>query len=49
MSGGFPIAVGAIGGAALGFAVGEPTACFLIGLALGIAAAVAIWLIDRRR
>jgi len=49
MSGGFPIAIGAIGGAAVGFLVGQPTACFFVGVALGVAVAVVIWLIDRRR
>lgn len=48
-AGGFLIAVGAIGGAAVGFAIDEVTPCFLIGTALGIAAAIALWLVDRRR
>jgi glucose dehydrogenase len=42
-AGGFPIAFGAIGGAALGFAVGQPTFYLLAGLALGIVAALLIW------
>ncbi|CAN5506114.1 hypothetical protein BH09PSE4_BH09PSE4_17860 [soil metagenome] len=49
ISGGVPLMIGMLGGAAIGFMVGEPTACFLIGTALGIAAATAIWLVDRRR
>ena len=36
-------AFGAIGGAALGFAVGEPTFYLLAGLGIGIAAALLIW------
>lgn len=46
-AGGLPIALGAVGGAGLGFVVGEPTICFLAGLALGIAAALLIWLRGR--
>ena len=46
-AGGFPIAVGAIGGAVLGSAAGQPTLGFCAGLAAGVAVAVLIWL--RRR
>ena len=42
-AGGLPIALGAIGGAAVGFVVGQPTICFLVGLGLGIAVALLIW------
>lgn len=42
-AGGFPIAIGAIGGAVLGVVAQEPTIGFLAGLAAGIAVAVAIW------
>lgn len=42
-AGGLPIALGAIGGAAVGFVVHQPTICFLIGLGLGIAVALLIW------
>jgi hypothetical protein len=38
------VMVGAIGGVALG----QPTIGFLVGLAVGIALAVGVWLIDRR-
>ena len=48
-AGGFLIMLGALGGAAVGFAIGQATPGFLIGIALGICAAVAVWLIDRRR
>ena len=48
-AGGFLIMLGALGGAAIGFTRGEATPGFLIGIALGTAAAVAIWLLDRRR
>ena len=47
-AGGFPIAIGAIGGTAIGVAIGQVTIGFLAGLAAGIVAAVAIWLLGRR-
>ena len=43
-AGGFLIAIGAILGAAIGLARGESTAGFLIGTALGIGGAIAVWL-----
>jgi hypothetical protein len=48
-AGGVLIALGAMGGAAIGFAIGQATPGFLIGTATGIALALAIWLRDRRR
>ena len=42
-AGGLPLALGAIGGAVIGFATGQPTLWFLAGLALGIVAALLIW------
>ena len=42
-AGGAPIALGAIGGAAIGFVVRQPTICFLVGLGLGILVALLIW------
>ena len=42
-AGGMPIAVGAMGGAAVGFVFGEATPGFLVGIALGIAVALLIW------
>lgn len=47
MAGGFPIAIGAMGGAFIGVAVGQPTIGFLAGLTAGIAIAVVIWLRGR--
>ncbi len=49
IAGGVLIALGAVGGAIVGFIVRQPTECFLIGTAAGIGMAIAIWLIDRRR
>lgn len=46
-SGGALIALGVLGGAGIGFAVGQPTIGLLVGLALGIAVSVAIWLKGR--
>lgn len=42
-SGGFPIALGIMGGAGIGFVFGQATIGLLVGLALGIAVAVVIW------
>lgn len=42
-AGGALVALGALAGAAIGFAVGEVTPGFLIGLGLGIAAALLVW------
>jgi hypothetical protein len=46
-AGGFPIAIGVIGGTIIGLATGQPTIGFLAGLAVGVAVAVAIWLRSR--
>ena len=46
-AGGFPIAIGAIGGVVVGVLAHEPTIGFLAGLAAGTAVAVAIWLRGR--
>lgn len=46
-AGGVLVALGSILGAAAGFAVGEATAGFLIGLGLGAVAALLIWWRDR--
>jgi len=48
-AGGFLVAVGILGGAILGFAAGEPTQGLLLGLAIGIALALAIWWRTRER
>lgn len=48
-AGGALIALGAIGGAGVGFLVGEATPGFLIGTGLGIAASLGIWWRERRR
>ena len=42
-AGGFPIALGSLGGTGIGLFFGEPTRGFLIGLVLGIAVAVLLW------
>ena len=48
-AGGFLIAIGALLGASIGFLIGQATPGFLIGSGSGIALAVAVWLVDRRR
>ena len=49
LAGGFLIAVGVTVGVIAGIALRQPTQGFLVGLSSGIAMAVAVWLIDRRR
>lgn len=46
-AGGFPIAVGALAGAAIGFSIGEATLGLLIGGGAGVLIAVAIWILGR--
>ncbi len=48
-AGGALIALGAIGGAAVGFLMGEATPGFLVGTGLGILASLAIWWREHRR
>lgn len=48
-AGGALIAFGVIGGAVIGALLRQPTEGFLIGGGGGIAAAILVWLIDRRR
>lgn len=47
-AGGVLVALGAIIGVVAGYVVREPSAGLVIGVATGIALAVAIWLRDRR-
>lgn len=49
MAGGALIALGAIGGAAVGFLVGEATPGFLLGAGGGVVLSLLIWVFDRRR
>src|SRR3546814_15723854 len=49
VAGGALIALAVIIGVTIGLDVGQPTQGFLIGTAIGIGMAVAVWLIDRRR
>ncbi len=48
-AGGFFIAMGALVGTGVGIAMRQPSVGFLAGLAFGVAIALGIWLIDRRR
>lgn len=48
-AGGFPIAIGAIGGAVVGVARQQPTLGLVVGIAVGALLAVLIWLRDRAR
>ncbi len=49
LSGGIFLTVGILAGFAGGAATGEPMRGILIGTAIGAAAAVLLWLLDRRR
>jgi hypothetical protein len=46
--GGCLIALAVLAGVVIGLFMHQPTIGFLAGLALGVAAAVAVWLVDRR-
>jgi hypothetical protein len=48
-AGGLLIAAGAMGGAAIGFLYGQATPGFLVGLAVGVVAAIIVWQVDSRR
>lgn len=48
-AGGFLIAVAVMAGTIVGGLLGQPSIGLLAGLALGSAAAVALWLVDRRK
>jgi hypothetical protein len=48
-AGGALIALFTIGGAAAGLAFQQPSIGLLAGIAVGVAAAAAVWLLDRRR
>lgn len=47
-AGGLLILIGFLGGATVGILQGEPSLGVIIGVGLGIAAAVLIWLVNRR-
>lgn len=47
MAGGVFLALGTIGGVIVGATIGEPSAGFLVGLAIGAAAALLVWLARR--
>ena len=48
-AGGIFLTLGILAGAVAGVATGNPMRGVLIGTGLGIAAAVLLWLLDRRR
>ena len=48
-AGGMLIAVAVMAGSIIGLVYNQPTIGFLVGGGIGIAAAIAVWLIDRRR
>jgi uncharacterized membrane protein (UPF0136 family) len=48
-AGGFLLALSIIAGTLIGGLMGQPSLGLLVGTAIGIAIAVAIWLVDRAR
>ena len=48
-SGGIFLTIGILAGCGWGIAAGEPMKGILIGTGIGIAAALLVWLLDRRR
>jgi len=49
MAGGIFIAIGMLAGAIVGVTINQPSAGMIVGLGLGIAVAVVIWLVDSKR
>ena len=49
LAGGIFIALGLLVGAIAGVAMDQPSAGMVIGLGIGAAIAVAVWLLDRKR
>lgn len=49
MAGGFLLAIALIVGVIAGAAKGEPSLGFVIGLGVGLAGLLAVWLMDQRR
>lgn len=49
LGGGAPIALGAMAGSIIGLYSGQPSGGFLVGTAVGIGVAAAIWWFDLRR
>ena len=47
-AGGIFLMAGILAGLAWGIAAGEPTLGMLAGTAIGVAAAILLWLVDRR-
>lgn len=49
LAGGIFIAIGLLVGAIIGVALDQPSAGMVIGMGVGAAIAVAVWLLDRKR
>ena len=49
LAGGFLLSISILAGALTGVYLGQPSIGFLIGAGIGLALAVLIWLLDRRR
>ena len=49
LAGGFLLSISILAGALTGVYLGQPSIGFLIGAGIGLALAILIWLLDRRR
>lgn len=49
LAGGIFIAVGLLAGAICGIALDQPSAGMVIGMGVGAALAMAVWILDRKR
>ncbi|MES2987691.1 MAG: hypothetical protein V4808_07280 [Pseudomonadota bacterium] len=49
MAGGFLLAIALLVGVIVGAVKGEPSLGFVVGLGIGIAGLVIVWLLDRRK
>ena len=49
LAGGFLLCLSLLAGALIGVFLGQPSIGFLIGVGIGLALVILIWLLDRRR
>jgi hypothetical protein len=49
LAGGFLLCISVLAGALTGVFLGQPSIGFLVGVGIGLAIAIVIWLLDRKR
>ena len=49
LAGGFLLCLSLLAGALIGVFLGQPSIGFLVGVGVGLALVILIWLVDRRR